>query len=153
MQPREENQGWWSDGEVISNLWSLNPVFPPQAHYLSLRFYGNCRSGRLPLQMSPGHLFIHHIKPMIQLFLQSPAKKKERVMTSVFGYIAGIRNIFGVGCCHCTLGYKHRRRRGTESKVLAKELRVQGNSPCWFFSLLRQFLIISVGWELRPFLW
>lgn len=33
-QPRKGNLGWCPDGEVISNLWSLNPVSPPQVHYV-----------------------------------------------------------------------------------------------------------------------
>ena len=111
-QPRKGNQGWWSDGEVISNLWPLNPMSPPQFHYVCLQLYSNCRFGRLPLQMSPGHLFMRQTKPMIQLFLQSPAKQGI-VMKSVFGNAAGIRNIFGIGCYYTTLGYNHPRRTGS----------------------------------------
>lgn len=82
---------------------------PPQVRYLYLQFYGNCRSGRLPLHMSLGHLFIHQTKPMIELFLQSPVEK-ERVMKSVPGHIAGIRNIFGICCSSCIFGYNHKKR-------------------------------------------
>ncbi|KAG3287669.1 hypothetical protein H1C71_011285 [Ictidomys tridecemlineatus] len=77
IQPREKNQDRCCNSEVISNLWSLNPMFPPRAHYLCLQFYGDCRSGKLPLQMSLSHLFNHQTNFMIQLLLQSPTQRGE----------------------------------------------------------------------------
>ena len=74
-------------------------------------------------------------------------------MKSVFGNAAGIRNIFRIGCYCPTLGYNHPRRTGSwESSTVQRIERVQGNTSCWFFPLLKQFFLISVGGELRPFL-
>lgn len=74
-------------------------------------------------------------------------QKKERVMKSVFGYIAGVRTYWGLAAIVSSLTGGE---QGTESKVLSKEQRVPGDNLCW--SLLRQFLNISVGWEPKPFL-
>lgn len=76
MQPRKGNQGWCLGSEVTSNLWSLNPLSPPQIQYLCLQFYGDFGSGRLPLQMSPGHLFIHQSKPWSNCSFHQQQKRK-----------------------------------------------------------------------------
>lgn len=145
-KPRKGNQGWWSDGEVIANLWSLNPMSPPRFHYVCLQFYGNCRFGRLPLQMSPGHLFIHQTKPMIQLFLQSPAKK-ERVMKSVFGNVAGIRNIFGIGCYCPTLGYNHPSRTGSWESSTMQRIESPGEYSMLVLSFAEAVLHYLCRWR------
>lgn len=65
---------------------------------------------------------------MIKLFLPSSAKK-ESGMKSIFGYIAGVRSIFGIGCCICILDYNHKRRIGSWSTMQRTE--GPGNNPCW----------------------
>lgn len=144
MQPRKGNEGRCLGSEVTSNLWSLKPLSPPQVQYLCLQFYGDCGSGRLLLQMPPGHLFIHQNNPWSNCSFHHQ-QKRENVMKSIFGCIAGVRNIFGIGCCSCILDYNHKRRTG-DWDYYAKNRGSREQSP---LALIRQFLSNSVGWEPR----
>lgn len=141
MQPRKGNQGWGSRGEVMSDQWPLNPVSPPQLQYLCLQLCGDCRPGRLPLQMSPRHLFMHPSKPMVQSFLP-PSAEKDSVMKSVFGYTAGVRNVFGIGCCTYILGHNPTRRTGSGEDSPKNT----GSKEQSLLAFVRQFLRVSVGW-------